>query len=165
VRLTPGGAAALWGWRGTWIPAHLRRRILAAMLAAAAIVMALGAFHRPARAPRATAAQAPSAGLLGKLHPGQVAAPVRLVDPGVAPLLHPGMSVDVLAAPDSPSGSGDAGQSPARIVSQRVRVLAVATPKTGDTSTLVVLAVSREDAQALAGAESGGRLSVTLESG
>ena len=46
-----------------------------------------------------------------------------------------------------------------------VRVLAVSPPTASDSSlgTLVVLAVSRADAQALAAAEAGGRLSVTLE--
>jgi pilus assembly protein CpaB len=96
-----------------------------------------------------------------------VAAPVRLVDPGVAPLLHPGETVDVLAAPESPAGPADASQSLARVVAQGVRILAVSPPTTSDSSlgTLVVLAVTRGDAQALAGAEAGGRLSVTLEPG
>lgn len=100
------------------------------------------------------------------LRPGQVAAPIRLVDPGIAPLLHPGVTVDVLAAPGSPDGA-DAGQSLALVVARDVRVLAVRASSASDSGlgALVVLAVSRADAQALAGAESGGRLSVTLESG
>jgi Flp pilus assembly protein CpaB len=83
----------------------------------------------------------------------------------VAPLLHAGVTVDVLAAPDSPDGS--ASPSLARVVAQGVRVLAVSASSASDSSlgTLVVLAVSRSDAQALAGAEAGGRLSVALEPG
>ena len=116
--------------------------------------------------PPSKAAASPSAALLSALRPGQVAAPVRLVDPGVAPLLHAGESVDVLAVADSPAGPAAASQTVARIVAAGVQVLAVP-PATSDSSlgTLVVLAVSRADAQALAGAEAGGRLSVTLEPG
>jgi Flp pilus assembly protein CpaB len=153
------------GWRGSWVPGHLRRRLLAAALAAAAALIGLSSLHRPATPIARSSAESPSAALLSGLRPGQVATPIRLVDPGVAPLLHPGATVDVLAAPDSPDGS--AATSLARVIAQGVRLLAVTAPSASETSTgtLVVLAVSRADAQALAGAEAGGRLSVTLEAG
>jgi pilus assembly protein CpaB len=152
-------------WRGSWVPPHLRRRLLAALLAAAGVLIALSSLKPGPSSPAKQAAPSPSAALLGGLRPGQVAAPIRLVDPGVAPLLHLGESVDVLAASESPAGPVDASQTLARVVAQGVRVLAVSPPATSDSSlgTLVVLAVSRADAQALAGAEAGGRLSVTLE--
>ncbi|HEX4018560.1 MAG TPA: RcpC/CpaB family pilus assembly protein [Frankiaceae bacterium] len=154
------------GWRGSWVPGHLRRRLLAAAMAAAAVLIGLSSLHRPS-APAAahSGAASPSQALLAGLHPGQVAAPIRLVDPGVAPLLQPGVSVDVLAAPDSADGTSTAAL--ARVITKHVRVLSVGAPSTSDANlgTLVVLAVSPADAQALAGAEAGGRLSVTLEAG
>jgi hypothetical protein len=150
-------------WRGGWVAPHLRRRVLAAMLAGVGVLLALSSL-KPAPPPARAAAASPSADVLRGLRPGQVAAPVRLVDPGIAPLLHAGATVDVLAAPESPTGSADATRSPARVVASGVRVLAVTAPAASEPSlgTLVVLAVSRADAQALAGAEAGGRLSVTL---
>jgi Flp pilus assembly protein CpaB len=150
-------------WRGGWIAPHLRRRILAALLAAAGVLVALSSLKTGA--PAATAAPSPSAALLSRLGPGLVAAPVRLVDPGVAPLLQAGERVDVLAAAESPAGSADAAPALARVVASRVRVIAVSAPAASDANsgTLVVLAVTPADAQALAGAEAGGRLSVTLE--
>jgi hypothetical protein len=150
MKLAFGGGATSPGWRGSWMPGHLRRRLLAAVLAAAAVLIGLSSLHRPAQTTRSrSSTDSPSGALLRGLHPGEVAAPIRLVDPGVAPLLHSGIRVDVLAAPISPDGSTDAAASLARVVARGVRVLAV----------------SRADAQALAGAEAGGRLSVTLESG
>jgi Flp pilus assembly protein CpaB len=92
-----------------------------------------------------------------------VAAPVRLVDPGVGALLQAGAVVDVLAVPESPIGATDAAPRPATVVAERVRVLAVPRAAAGgDASTLVVLAVTRVEARALAGAEAGGRLSIVL---
>ena len=150
-------------WRGGFAPVHWRRRLLAAALAAAGVLLALASLKPAAHVtPRPASAQ-PRA-LASALRAGQVAAPVRLVDPGVAPLLHSGDVVDVLAAPESPTGAADASTSPARVVAQRVRVLTVSSPGS-DTSlgSLVVLAVSPDDAAALAGAEAGGRLSAVLE--
>lgn len=103
--------------------------------------------------------------LVGKLGADQVAAPIRLIDPGVGALLRAGSYVDVLAAASSSTGSADDAQAPARVVAYGVRVLAV--PPAGSSvagagGSLVVLEVSRSEAQALAGAEAGGRLSVTL---
>ncbi len=152
-------------WRGSWLPGQLRRRLLAAALAGAAVLIGLSSLHRPTSATAGPATASPPETLVSGLRAGQVAAPIRLVDPGVAPLLQPGAAVDVLAAPSSPDGSAPA--APARVIAQGVRVLAVAAPSASGSSqgTLVVLAVTRADAQALAGAEAGGRLSVTLEAG
>ncbi len=152
-------------WRGGWIAPQLRRRLLAAALAAAGVLIALSSVAPSSRPPARSTSTAPTASLMSSLHPGQVAAPVRLADPGVAPLLQPGDYVDVLAAFESPAGSGDATPTIARVVAREVRVLAVTRPASADSTlgTLVVLAVNHADAQALAGAEAGGRLSVTLE--
>jgi Flp pilus assembly protein RcpC/CpaB len=161
-------ARAARDWRGGWIAPHLRRRILAALLAAAGVLVAFSSL-KPS-APAATAAPSRSAvqfsGLGAGLGAGLVAAPVRLVDPGVAPLLHAGQRVDVLAAPESPTGFVDTSATLARVVAHDVRVLAVRSPGAADANlgTLVVLGVTPDDARALAGAEAGGRLSVTLES-
>jgi hypothetical protein len=152
-------------WRGGFVSPHVRRRLLAAVLAAAGVLIALASLTpAPQATPRSAAA--PPSTLAGSLRAGQVAAPVRLVDPGVAPLLHSGDVVDVLSAPESPTGSAEVAVSPAPVVAQHVRVLAV-TPPGSDSSlgTLVVLAVTPSDAQALAGAEAGGRLSVVVERG
>ena len=152
-------------WRGGGIPAHLRRRVLAGMLAAAGVLIGFASIKPAGRAPAPPVAGSPAAALVHSLAAGQVAAPVRLVDPGVAPLLHAGAIVDVLAVPQSPTGSADAAQSSARVVARTVRVLAVtaSTAASSSLGTLVVLAVSRADAQALAGAEAAGRLSITLD--
>jgi Flp pilus assembly protein CpaB len=149
-------------WRSGFVPHHVRRRLLAAGLAAAGVLIAISSLKPAAHVPGRSAAPTT---LASRLHARQVAAPVRLVDPGVASLLHSGDVVDVLTAPESPTGSADATtQALAGVVAQHVRILAV-TPSSGDSSlgTLVVLAVTPSDAQALAGAEAGGRLSVVLE--
>ena len=88
----------------------------------------------------------------------------------MAPLLRPGVTVDVLAAPDSADGVTDASTLPARSIAEGVRVIAVpvaASNQSGDSSggTLVVLGVTRSQARALAGAEAGGRLSITITAG
>ncbi len=166
--VTPGVAVPRFGWRRQWIPAHVRRRLLAALLAGAAAALALSARHHTN--PSATAPAAidrPVADpLTARLGVDQVAAPVRLVDPQVGGLLHTGAFVDVLAAPGSPTGPADDTQSPARVIASAVRVLAVPAGSSAGTSStagsLVVLAVSRNQAQALAGAEAAGRLSVVL---
>jgi len=92
---------------------------------------------------------------------------VRLADSDVAPLLREGMRVDVLVA-----GSSDTGlptPTEASVLARDVQILSVQSPQNGPASTantsggtLVVLAVTRSDAQALAGGEASGRLSVTL---
>ena len=171
----------------SWLSPHLRRRAVAAVLAATAVLLAIGSvggagrptetvrvalaardlapgtrlvagdlrlIDLPAEAVPASAAPSVSA-LVGKvladgvrarepltdlrlagrgapsdLEPGQVAAPVRLADPGLAPLVHTGMTVDVLAAPDSPTGPADSSTAPARVVARAARVLTVASATT-----------------------------------
>lgn len=158
------------GWRRPWVPAHLRRRLLAALLAAAAALLALTSLHppNPASTRGPTAGHAAVDPLTAGLRPDQVAAPVRLVDPQVGGLLRIGALVDVLAATQSSTGPADDTRSPARVIAQGVRVLAVPTSassaagSSGSTGSLVVLAVSHIEAEALAGAEAAGRLSVVL---
>lgn len=157
------------GWRRQWIPAHLRRRLLAAVLAAAAALLALSSLHP---ASPASTHSGPATGhegidpLTAGLRADQVAAPIRLVDPQVGGLLRVGASVDVLAAAESQTGPADDTQSPARVIAHGVRVLAVprapAGSAAGSAGSLVVLAVSHSEAEALAGAEAAGRLSVVL---
>jgi Flp pilus assembly protein CpaB len=92
-------------------------------------------------------------GLLGGYGPGTVATPIRIADPGAARLLHAGDRVDVLAAAQSPEGAISPGR--ARTVAQSVPVLAlphVPAEATGDQGALIVLATSRDQAAALAGA-------------
>jgi Flp pilus assembly protein CpaB len=99
--------------------------------------------------------------LLDGYGPGTVATPVRIADAGAVRLLRSGDRVDVLAAADAPEGTVAPGR--ARVVAQSVPVLAV--PRgtfgaAGDQGALIVLATSRDQAAALAGA--GTRLSVTI---
>jgi Flp pilus assembly protein CpaB len=99
--------------------------------------------------------------LLDGYGPGMVATPVRIADAGAVRLLHSGDRVDVLATADSPEGM--VSPRPARAVAQGVPVLAVpggASGAVGDQGALIVLATSRDQSAALAGA--GARLSVTI---
>ena len=97
--------------------------------------------------------------------PGTVVATVRFADPAVAGLLSPGMRVDVLAA--TPEGG------PGGVVATRALVLPVArrTASTqsalglggaGDDSVPVLLAVSPDEAPALAGAAASALLSAVV---
>ncbi len=168
--MTPASSAAAprIGWSRAWLAPHLRRRALAAVLAAAAVLLAVGSFGSadPVGKPK-PAVGAPSHQAATHLAPGLVADPVRLADPGLTLLLYPGMTVDVLAATDSPTGPADAVTAPARVVAHGARVLAVPATSAVDAAggTLVLLAVSSHDAQVLAGAQAGGRLSVTIGTG
>ena len=104
--------------------------------------------------------QAPAA--VAGLAPGEVAAPVRLADPALADLLHSGAVIDVLAVPESPTGPAEAAAL-ASVVAASIRVLRVPATDTGAVGgSLVVLAVTPDEALALAGAQASGRLSVTL---
>ena len=173
-RVTSAAPAALRiNWRRSWLPPHLRRRLLAGLLAAAGVALALSSVRQPAAiVPSASqdAAASSASGLAG-LPVGLVAAPVRLADAGVAPLLRAGMRVDVLVA-GSNADTGLPAAAQATLVAEDVKVLTVAQGQTGAASaantsggTLVVLAVTPADALALAGGEASGRLSVTLRSG
>jgi pilus assembly protein CpaB len=133
--------------------------MVAAALAVLAALLLLTATRAPAPAPvrpQTPPTPAPAA--------GEVAAPVRLADPALADLLHPGGRVDVLAVAESPTGPAEA-RAPAETVAEAVRVLdvprvAAAQGTTG--GTLVVLAVTPAQARDLASAQATGRLSVTL---
>src|SRR3954451_11461638 len=94
--------------------------------------------------------------------PGLVAVPIRVADgSAAAALVHPGDVVDVLAVDDPATGGGSA-----RPVTVASRVLVVAVPArmgaAGDGGGLVVVAVDRAQAAALAEASSGSRLSLAL---
>ncbi|WP_375423429.1 RcpC/CpaB family pilus assembly protein [uncultured Friedmanniella sp.] len=88
---------------------------------------------------------------------GQVVAPVRLADAGLAGLLHPGDLVDVIAA----DGQG----TKARVVARAVRVVTVPvvdeTTSTEASGALVLVQVSAEVAPDLAQAASTGTLTVS----
>lgn len=92
--------------------------------------------------------------------PGLVAVPVRVADGQAAvALVHPGDVVDVLAANDP-----DAGAADSVIVARGVQVLSVPgkDPAAGDGAGLVVVAVDRAQASALARASVSSRLSLAL---
>lgn len=94
--------------------------------------------------------------------PGLVAVPVRVADgSAAAALVHPGDVIDVLAVGDPVTGAGSAQPV---TVATRVRVVAVpARVGTGsDGGGLVVVAVNRAQAAALAAASTGARLSLAL---
>jgi Flp pilus assembly protein RcpC/CpaB len=167
------------GWGRSWIPPHVRRRILAALLAGAGVLLALSSLQRPAAPAHVAVAtpdralgasgQSPGGVVTAGLAPGLVAAPVRLADADVAPLLHPGARFDVLAAGAASDPGYEAASAVATVVARDVQVLSVGPESTTAASstntsggTLVVLAVTRSDARALAGGEAAGRLSVSL---
>lgn len=85
---------------------------------------------------------------------GEVAAPVRLADPGVVRLLRPGASV-VVVATQSRTGR-------ARVVAESARVLSVPRVAARDRGGLVVLGVTRTEALALAEVPVRGLLTVLL---
>jgi pilus assembly protein CpaB len=159
------------GWRRSWLAPHVRRRLLAGALAAAGVVLALSSVHPPVAAPPHPVSPGAAVSPVSGLAPGLVAAPVRLADADVAPLLHVGMRVNVLVA-GSTGETGLPASGKATVVAQDVRILAVQPAQNGPASsantsggTLVVLAVTSSDARALAGGEASGRLSVTLLGG
>lgn len=87
--------------------------------------------------------------------PGQVAVPVRLADPGVGDLLHPGARVD-LVTPQERSGPGT-------VLAERVPVLAVHPTGSGaDQGRLLVVGVPEQRAAAVAGASLIHSVTVTL---
>jgi pilus assembly protein CpaB len=94
--------------------------------------------------------------------PGLVAVPVRVADgSAAAALVHPGDVVDVLAAGDPETGRRSARPV---VVASGVRVVAVPARAgiASDGGGLVVVAVDRAQAAALAAAASGERLSLAL---
>lgn len=107
------------------------------------------------------------------LESGRVATPVRLADPTIAALLHPGDRVDLVAAQAGSSDPVSGGTAPAdaRVVAPAALVLSVVQPDQGGSvlvggastaSGLLVVAVTRTEALALARASLLGPLSVLL---
>lgn len=92
-----------------------------------------------------------------------VAAPVRLADPALAALLHPGSRIDVLAATSDPLAVESPGPETARrVVRDRPVITVVAEDGlAGSPGSLIVLAVTDEEAQALAG-HAADRLSIAI---
>ncbi|MEU1790733.1 RcpC/CpaB family pilus assembly protein [Streptomyces sparsogenes] len=140
-----------------------RRRSMAAGLAMTAAALAAAA---PSGASGARpAASPPPDGGRRERPPAVVSAPVRIADAAAVRLLRPGDRVDVLAAPAAGQSGGPAA---ARTVARGARVTAVPPPRRtaavdgGLDGTLVVLAVPRPTAAALAGAAATSRLAVAL---
>ncbi|MGK5555860.1 RcpC/CpaB family pilus assembly protein [Actinomadura kijaniata] len=100
--------------------------------------------------------------LLDGYGPGTVAAPVRIADAEAARLLRPGDRVHVLDAPKPDAVSEARPSAPTRLVASSAPVIMV--PRAADNASgqgaLVVLAVDRTQAAALAGAS--GTLSIAL---
>lgn len=101
--------------------------------------------------------------------PDLVSAPVRIADAATVRLLAPGDRVDVIAAGDTTAGPATAdtgtGTGTARVVARGVRVADVpagAGDFPVDGGALIVLAVPRATATALAGAGATSRLAVTM---
>jgi pilus assembly protein CpaB len=96
---------------------------------------------------------------------GLVAVPVRVADgPATSVLVQPGDRVDVIAAADPQS----AGAVATATVARGLRVLAVpgrSADASGDTGGLLVVAATAAQADALAQAATGARLSVTVRAG
>jgi pilus assembly protein CpaB len=96
---------------------------------------------------------------------GLVAVPVRVADgPATAALVQPGDRVDVIAAADPQ----DAGAVTTATVARGLRVLAVpsrSADASGETGGLLVVAATAAQADALAQAATGARLSVTVRGG
>lgn len=137
-----------------------RRRAVAAGLAVTAAALATAGVRDAGHADGGHAEAAP-----GPPHARRsvemVSAPVRIADAETVRLLRRGDRVDVIASADSPMGDGS---SDARVVARGARVTAVpkALVTAGGGGALVVLAVPRASAAALAGAGTTARLAVTL---
>lgn len=149
-----------------------RRRAMAAGLAVAAAALAAVGARAPGRTdpgqagPGAVAATTAGAQQGNAAPPPArkavdvVSAPVRIADAETVRLLRPGDRVDVIAAPDSPSG----GAGAAHLVASGARVTDVPRPRglSSDEGALVVLSVPRATATTLAGAGAASRLVVTF---
>ncbi|MFF3954611.1 RcpC/CpaB family pilus assembly protein [Streptomyces sp. NPDC001890] len=106
-----------------------------------------------------------------------VSAPVRIADAGTVRLLRPGDHVDVIAAGDAGAGAAEAGHGAGagvRVLAKGARVAEVPHSEADgfegsggsegftENGALIVLAVPRETATALAGAGISSQLAVTL---
>lgn len=120
---------------GTFI--RRRRRILAALCAGLAAVIALGAVRAPA--PTTTTPSAPV------LAAGEVAVPVQLMSAAIAETLRSGNVIDLVAVPRT-------GEQPAEVVATDVTVMSVASNSGFGTTAapVVVVAVPRPTALAIA---------------
>ncbi|MFJ3956249.1 Flp pilus assembly protein CpaB [Arthrobacter sp. NPDC090010] len=104
-------------------------------------------------------------GLLSGTAPGTSAVPVRLADPQSLKVLSPGQLVDIVLSQDGEAGS----RGTSTVVASRLAVLWLGKDGssdgwlgTGDAEGLLVLAASPSQAQSLAGAGIGGKLSFVL---
>ncbi|MDA0631916.1 flagellar biosynthesis protein FlgA [Nonomuraea sp. MCN248] len=88
-----------------------------------------------------------------RLPPGMVATPVRVSDPDTVSLISPGSRIGVLAAGDAQAAS---------LVADDVTVLTIPAAE-DDHGALVVLATTLTQAEALAGAQASGHLSITIK--
>ncbi|MEV4946544.1 hypothetical protein [Streptomyces sp. NPDC053755] len=134
---------------------RLRHRTPAAVLALTAAALAVAGAGE-------VSADPPPRETRERRHPPAVrlvSAPVRIADAAAVRLLRPGDRVDVIAAPDSPTGGG--GRP--RVVAAGARVAEVppADETRPDGGALVVLSVPRPTATALAGAAITSPLAVT----
>ncbi|WP_329043260.1 RcpC/CpaB family pilus assembly protein [Streptomyces sp. NBC_01422] len=163
----PFGPLRVRGGGGRRLRRALRgqRRALAAGFALASAVLAASGLSGE-RGAAAVAGGGPPGP--GSSAPRLVSAPVRIADAATAGLLRPGDRVDVIAAAD--------GESRAEVVARDVRVTEVPRGAGGGSAAypeadggagmgqgaLVVLAVERDTAAALAGAGASGLLSVAV---
>ncbi|MBB6173548.1 Flp pilus assembly protein CpaB [Nocardiopsis mwathae] len=94
-----------------------------------------------------------------------VAAPVRVADPGAVALLHPGSRVDILSAAPAPAADLGAAAPAAATVAANRPVIAVPDEQgaiSGEAGALILVAVSDDEARALAGRAAAERLSITI---
>ncbi len=142
---------------------HRRRALAVGLAVTAAVIVVAG--------PRQAAGPPPDVGRV-RGHPvadpvrerpvvEMVTAPVRIADAATVRLLRPGDRVNVIAAEESPTGTG------ARVVARRARVTQVpqvpaSQDGMGEGGALVVLSVPYATASRLAGAGATARLAVTL---
>ncbi|MFF5505560.1 hypothetical protein [Streptomyces roseolus] len=155
--------------RGGRLRPRLHRAPGALLLLTAAALALTAATARPeppgGYAPGARTVSAPAARAPAPAPPPArlVSAPVRIADAEAVRLLRAGDRVDVIAAPtvNSPLGNGDGA---VRVVARAARVAEVPRPGATrpDGGALIVLAVPRATATALAGAGVTSQLAVTL---
>ncbi|MFJ6697321.1 hypothetical protein ACIQM4_14785 [Streptomyces sp. NPDC091272] len=148
---------------GLWRAVRRRRRLVAAGLAVTAAALAAWA---PRGTDRVEAHPAPAGApeqVRGRAAPQAetVHAPVRIADAATVRLLRTGDRVDVIAAPNPPTGGGSPA---ARVVATGARVSGLPEPAGAAAAdgALVVLAVPRSVAARLAGEGAASRLVVTL---
>jgi hypothetical protein len=123
MKIAPRSCWNRWGLRLHGRAVVLVRRILAAVLFVAAVVLAT----RPTSAGPAPPGSPPAPASVNTaiaLGPGQATVPVRLADPGVAELLRQGMRVDVVTA--------EAGEPSRQVLASMATVVDVRSPPSAD---------------------------------